>query len=96
MHGEIPNVVRYLLGLLVGLIYGISFSAMHYSSQTMPGLGIILFTTGVCFAGWALMAQGGLRKAFSAAFKAWSAWKDELEAEKPDLQIHPLPVRVQK
>jgi hypothetical protein len=96
MRGEIPNVVRYLLGLLVGLIYGISFSAIHYSSQAMPGVGIILFTTAVCFIGWALMAQDGLRKAFGAAFQAWRSWREELDMETTDLQLHRLPVRVQK
>jgi hypothetical protein len=96
MRGEIPNVVRYLLGLLVGLIYGISFSAMHYSRESMPGLGIILFTTAVCFLGWALMAGDGLRKAFSAASIAWRSWKQDLDADVAVAQVHRLPVRIQE
>lgn len=75
MRGEIPNLIRYLLGMLVGLIYGLCICAMRYSSQTVPGLTIILFTTAVCFLAWALMAQEGLRRAFTAAFGAWRVWK---------------------
>ena len=98
MRSEIPNVVRYLLGLLVGLIYGTSFSAMHYSSQAMPGLGIILFATAVCTLGWAIMAGDGLRKASSAAFQAWRGWKQEIEttAVEAEMNDHRLPVRVER
>jgi len=97
MRGEIPNVVRYLLGMLVGLIYGIAFCAMHYSSQSMPGLAVILLTTAICFVAWAIMAQEGLRQAFSAAWKAWRGWKEELEAQDlEEIRTDRIPMHVQK
>jgi hypothetical protein len=97
MRGEIPNVVRYLLGMLVGLIYGIAFCAMHYSSQSMPGLAVIILTTAICFVSWAIIAQEGLRQAFSAAFKAWRGWKEELDTQEfEEVRSDRIPMAVQK
>jgi len=83
--------------MLVGLIYGVAFCAMHYSSQTMPGLAVIVLTTAICFVAWAIIAQEGLRQAFSAAFKAWHGWKDELDAQDlEEVRSDRMPIAVQK